>query len=247
MSDKKGTKLNVERVYRQRLLSGWSNYGQPENEISDSDASKSVKSFSEKRFFKSKKHQVFIPVVIEQISVDSDQHYYRVSINANSDLPITGYSERSKASLENAIAIPATGDKNQGQISLVYGVSEARGNTLSHSPGSDVQQAIAQIYSKFLVAIDRTIEFRIQHTQDEKPGDDTRGSLPPTYAHENVRANPKKGRSKALRAKIRAENTPEAAADVDEPNRQVLGGGLPDNQDGQIRVGNVTINRKTTT
>jgi len=228
MSAKKRGVKNAESIYRQQLLSGWRDFGKPENWDGGSSQKKSTPKKNSRGVWKSKVHQISIPVVIEEISIDGNKHYYRISVNPYSDLPITAYSKRSKKATSQIFTIAATEGKKETEIPMVYGVSKEGVNSLSYPPGFAPLDGFAHVYSRVLVAIDRAIGRVIREQEAEKRGDDTTSSFESPSTQKGL-GKPETSRgSKKIRSEIRSKNQAEEATVVNGVDGEILGVGLAD-------------------
>jgi len=222
MSNKEQQK-DVRRVYRQQLLSGFKGYGQPKEWNGNSE--KTVNPHQETKLPKSKSYTVFIPVIITKTSMEGDEHKYSISLNAYTDISMSPHSPRSKRATKPVISIPGEAGKKADKIPVVYGVQQDGSYSLSSTVGLPTIRAMQVIYSNVLGTLDRAIQFALQQQEDAQSDDDTGQRVKGSFSPKNVAKNKARGRSKKIRAKIRAEATPKESSVLDEAIGKILGDG----------------------
>lgn len=216
MSNKVGK--NARRDYRQQLLSGWSDFGKPENW--DSGSPPEVKPAIEEGFTrKQTAYQISLPVVIEQISLHGDELLYTIRLNDDVDLPISTYSKRSKKAVEPSTTIPRKNIKGSVSVPMVYGVQPGGQYSLSHTVDNQTVKLSTAIYSHLLEQVDRAVECLILKLEKQETNDDARKRKEGTQSPKNLGTNQETRWGKALRAKVLSETVPEESTGMDGSDR----------------------------
>lgn len=243
MKGKKKGNLNVRRLYTQQVLSGYEHFVQPRNENGNSE--KVERSSAVEKIERGKgSYIVYVPVIINAAGDDSNKHEYQISINDNSNVAISAYSQRSKKATGQVHNLPKEKGGKVSKISMVYGISENGIGTLSPINERQVLRDVASIYSWLLVQVGRAIQCTILQPENEKTNDDTGKRVQGTQAQEIVRDDKKGRRRKKVLSQVLPENSSKETAVLVETDRQILGRGQGDIELRSLHLGSVFDNRE---
>jgi hypothetical protein len=212
---KRGTQKDVRAIYRQQLLSGFKDYGEPENWNGDGNKSKGANP-QKAKLPKQKSYLVSIPVIITEVGLGDNKHEYKISINAHSDLSIQPYSERSKKASNPVVGIPQEKGKKADTLPMVYGIYSDGQHTLSPSPRLHPVRAAEVVYSNVLGAIDRAIRFTLLQQSYQEADDDPTERDKGTRSPKDLGEDTIGGGSEKVRPKIRSKALPKKAPNLDE-------------------------------
>lgn len=219
-------KANALSGYRQSVLSGWGDYGKPDNWDGDSKAQKPGKPVTKKGdTWQQKRYKILVPVIIDEISYDGNQYRYSLSINANTDISVFPVTATRKEIAGQGTVLPAEKGAKWDKVSMVSRVQPEGKYSLSYPSDVALQFGIAQIYSHILGTVDRAIERRVQFLAGQEGQTNTRGSKAGASSQKGVGTNKKTRRSKKVLPQVRTETTSETSANLDGFGRKVLGHG----------------------
>lgn len=229
MAKKKRMVRNVTPLYRQLFISGYEHIDKSGNKDGNSKAVKQAEAHTTP-IRGERCYHVSIPVIIEQISNDSGEYQYKISINAHSDIPIASFSKRGKKITGQIAHIPQEVGGKPDTFSLVYGIHKSGMRALSHTTEHPIFTTTAQIYGSILGIIDRAIQCTILQPENAQTNDDAGQRIESASTQKDVGGDKKTRRSKKVRAKILPETSPEETPLLVEIDRKVLGWG-PANDD----------------
>jgi len=205
----------ARQQYSQAVLSGWSGFGQPEQESSDNPQSTNQTVWEmPRKFWEQKRYILFIPVVIEPAEPGNADHECKISIPLDVDIPVRVFRTRSKTLSQFTSYLPAEENKDTSKLCLVSGVSAIGERTLSPAPLSEMGQAIAYVYSRVLGIANRAYQCYVHVNERRSNKDDEGGSNASTSASGHLVEYQKTRRSKAIRGKVRDEGRAEDSPQV---------------------------------
>jgi len=231
---------NVVKRYRQLFLSGYEHTAQSSDEKRDSQKNAKIPEQRPEVPRGKGSYNVSVQFVIEEIGNDCGKHTYRVLLNDDPNILIAPYSIRSKKETGQTFNLPKKNIKGGTSFSVVYGVHEKGGSSLSHTEQHKIQFVTPLLYSFILGAIDRAIECTVLEPNKEQANDDTNKRIESTPPPKNVGTDKKAGRGKKIRAKVLPKALPEEAAGVVETNGSLLGGRQADAKAGPVELASGT-------
>lgn len=243
---KKGSTDNVGQRYYQQILSNWGSGSQSGNANNDSIEVFPEGQLADANFWEQNEFTILIPVKFKQIGISDNEHLYSIQIPTNVDVSILPSGKGSKGSPKLGVNLPATSRQDKSSISLVYGVSSQRRNSLSHSPVDTLPTNIAYISGRILGLLHRAVELRLQHVggqsgttrvNDSGLGEDS--ALP----QKNLGKHQEARRGNTLRAEVLPKNTTEIPPTMDEVHREMVGKRSANRQNRLRKLGNDTDNR----
>jgi len=220
----KGLKDARPRYY-QIALSGFEDYLQQRNSNRKSDEDSGVQAPGAD-FWEQSSYKVTIEFIVEKVSVHGDEFNLQFLLNANTNVSMSPYNPRSKATSQQVFTVPQASHKKAIKVPMVFRILKEWQGTLSHPAGTQIHEGIARIYSLFLDQADRAIQCLVFNAYQKEapivePGVDTESPS----SSKSVRANKGRKRSTEIPLEIHLEETPKAATQVAAIDRQILGNG----------------------
>lgn len=229
---------NVRRLYTQQVLSGFKHLIQPADQ--DGDSPQNEQRGAEKlpqEFWKQKNYQISISVIIEDVSTDSNEHQYKISINDDADILISPVSRVRQKTPKQVVTIHQETNSQTRKVPMVYGIHEGGISSLSYPIGYSIGRGITEFYSFLLGQIDRAIERVVLEQKNETGNDDTGKREKSPQSPKDLGDDTETRRSSKVRNKIRNENKPKNRSSVDEANGKILGRRPPNTGDRLDKVG----------
>lgn len=222
MDDRRKTR-NVRALARQLVLSGCGNSIQSKDIYSDGDETigRRAKTTKEPQWEQTV-YRAAVSFVIEQVSVGSDKHEYKIFINDDADLSLCTYAKRGKKATSDVFTVPQAKSQTK-TLAMVYGVHKSGELSLSLTARQEGVQNAADVYSWLLGQIDDAVQFRLQRLEEQAHNDDPAKRDKGTLPQENVGEHQAPRRRKTVRTKIRTKTIPEDPSVLVGVDGQVLG------------------------
>lgn len=216
---------NVKGFYNQLILSGCESYmasQEPDNESASRMQADEGADFS----WDKESYIVFIPFIVNEISVSDSGNGYTLQVHPNVNVFITAEPKRGKATIKQAVSVTLKKARKTVKIPMVSRISGKRESTFSFADGYIIFEGVSHIFGSTMDAINATVQRIILNSGRSKEialfG---RSGVERASTRTGIRTNKTRGGSQKIRAEILPKNETENTSTLAEIDGPVLGNG----------------------